>query len=157
MGKKIIVKGANFSANKIAWTDITADAIISRDGTGCLHYPGNNQPDMISYSSSLLSRNFIALDVSAYQGKFVRFTFQSVLNSEDYVGGAYNVAFANTVNIDLPYTGTDSVKKAFSAVGYVPTNISNKTYIAKIPDNAVWLLVQNNRNSVANPKFEILE
>ena len=156
MGKKIIVKGADFSANKIAWTDITADAIISRDGTGCLHYPSNKQPNSIVYSSTALYRNLIALNVSAYQGKFIRFTFQGALNSEDYVDGAYNVAFANTVNVGLPFTGTSAVKNAFSAVGYVPTNTTNKTYIAKIPANAVWLLVQNNRNGVANPKFEIL-
>lgn len=158
MGKKIIVKGADFSANKITYTDISSTAVISRNGTTMINYPGNNQSNIVSYSTNATNqkRNFIAIDVSTYQGKYIRFTFASAVNSEDYVGGAYNACFASNLNVAIPFTGTSQVINAFTNVGNVPSKTHTFTYIAKIPDNAVYLLVQNVRTTVENPKFEIL-
>lgn len=159
MGKKIIVKGADFSANKITYTDISSTAVISRNGTFFINYPNNNQANRIGYSSSATTQNLITLNVSAYQGKYIRITITSIYVSEDYTGGAYSLSFASNLNFTTPYTGTTAMLNAITNVGNIPTTegFVAKTLIAKIPDNAVYLVCANRNNIVPNPKFEILD
>lgn len=92
MGKRLIIPNADFSANAIdgTWTDITnivtgweAGAYASTNGT--------------QQSSSVFKRSTTKVDVTAYAGKFIRFTMVAYTSSS-LQDTKFGIAFYDSSN-----------------------------------------------------------
>lgn len=138
MGKRLIIKGADFSANAVdgIFTDITGMFNSWSAGT----YSANNGN---SGSSSTVFKKNAKVDVSAYAGKEIRFTkvnyTTSSLNESLYGLAFYNSSNTFISGIKFPKNENVAGSAAtYFAIGTVPqgTKYIGVTYLndAKIEE-----------------------
>jgi hypothetical protein len=149
MGKSLIIKGADFSANalgNIGITNITSECEFSGVGRVYLHYPNAGQLDQFGYSASTLQTTRIgSLDVTQYRGRTIILRVWSVNKSSDFTGGAWWIAFASSVSVSLPWNGTGGVDKAITAVEHISglgTGVYN-TLTLQVPQTASYLIFRD--------------
>ena len=110
MGKSLIIKNADFSANalgNIGMTDITSECEFSGVGRNYLHYPHGNSLEQFGYSTSIYPTTRIAsLDVTQYRGRTIILKIWGINKSSDFEGGAWWIAFASSASVSLPWNGT---------------------------------------------------
>jgi len=151
MGKCLIIKGADFSANAVAninsVTDITSQIVTSQNHRVYLHYPTGGNNDQFLYSANSLADHRIGtLDVSGYRGRTIILKAFNV----SYVAGAYYIAFASAISVTLPWTGTTNVQNAITAIQrYAGQGTGGwETYTFTVPQTANYFVFLNR---VSNP------
>lgn len=152
MGKNLIIKGADFSANAVAninsVTDITSQIVTSQNHRQYLHYPTGGNNDQFMYNANALATSRIGtIDVSGYRGRTI------ILRARvAYVAGAYYIAFASAVNVTLPWSGTTSVSNAITAIERYEgkDGQSYKDYTFTVPQNANYLVFLNRSDNPAS-------
>lgn len=149
MGKSLIIKGADFSANalgNIGMTDITSECEFSGVGRTYLHYPNAGQLNQFTYSASSQQIARIgSLDVTQYRGRTIILRVWSVNKSSNFAGGAWWIAFASSVSVSLPWNGTSNVNNAITAVEHISgqgTNMWNVLTLT-VPQDASYLIFKD--------------
>lgn len=148
MGKKLIIKGADFSANAIDlinWTDITSSITFNSSGKRqYIHYPGGSLSDAYQYQSSLSDSYRIAVaDVSSYVGKRIKLHTSDSAKASSYQGGLYRKCFASAIT-SLPWTSTTNLQNAVTAVEHIDGKGGSAStavdFILTVPQGAVYLV-----------------
>lgn len=149
MGKSLIIKSADFSANAleiIGMTDITNECEFSGVGRTYLHYPHGNSLEEFGYSASTYSTSRIgSLDVTQYRGRTIILKIWGLNKSSDFEGGAWWIAFASSASVSLPWNGTSRVKNAITAVEHISglgTGMYN-TLTLQVPQTASYLIFRD--------------
>lgn len=147
MGKQLIIKGADFSANAVDvgnWTDLSDTIVVNTSSARqYIHYPNNNLNDAYQYVSGSLANTRIAYaPVSSYVGKTLRLITSSRALPSAYSGGAWWIAFASEVT-SLPWTATTTKQNAITAVERIAgkgTGTAITTWLVKVPMGATHLV-----------------
>lgn len=149
MGKSLIIKNADFSANalgNIGMTDISSECEFSGVGRTYLHYPNTNNLDQFGYSASTMQTTRIgSLDVTQYRGRTIILNIWGLNKSSDFKGGAWWIAFASSASVSLPWNGTSSVNNAITAVEHISglgTGMYN-TLTLQVPQTASYLIFRD--------------
>lgn len=150
MGKCLIIKGADFSQNAVAnlnsVTDITSQVVSSQTHRQYLHTPGSGFNDAFQYSSTALASSVIStLDVSSLRGRTLIAEIYGIGTKDSQTGGLWQICFASSVSVTLPWTGTSSVNPAVTAVERVDGQGTNAwgTYTIVVPQTATYLVFKN--------------
>lgn len=147
MGKKLIIKGADFSANaidEIVWTDISSSIVWNTVAKRqYIHYPNGNLNDAFQYNSGLDANLFLAIvDVHSYVGKRIKLHNTGNPAPSYYTGGAWFLCFASAVT-SLPWTSTTNLQNAVTAVERIDGKGITSTivdYILTVPVGATYLV-----------------
>lgn len=150
MGKSLIIKDADFSANSFdnisGLTDISSNIVRSGTGRQYIHYPNNNQTYQFGYVSSISSR-ICTLDVSNYVGRKILAKIHGIRSSSNFTGGAWWICFASAVSVQLPWTGTKSVNDVVTVVenvnGKSATVSDTDWYELTVPSGAEYFITRD--------------
>lgn len=144
MGKTLIIKDADFSANAVEKfpTDISDNIVRSSKNRMYLHLPQNNFNDCFRYSTStsLQTYNIGMIDIHEYVGKTIYYANVSpnMSSSDDY-----RACFASAINTDYPPTQTQNIQNALTCVERVKVT-SNGSLI--VPEGALYFIFNESLN-----------
>ena len=160
MGKRLIIKGADFSSSGLPVTNVTSKAVMTRENTSFITGT-TTLTNCFGYNSAWAGRNIWTLDISQYKGKMIRFTISDWLKAEhSSTGAVYYNCFASALNVTVPWTGTGNQQNAVTPVllidGKVDVQGGTSVYVERIPEDANYLVISNQTQRCPSPKFEIL-
>lgn len=157
MGKKLIIKGADFSENALdntgSITDITSQLVSSDIHRQYIHMPSANQLDQFQYSADALATSVIStLDVSGMRGKTIIANIYGITNDSS----AYQMCFASSVNVAIPWNGTTLENNAVTSVERITGKGTGGygTYTLVVPQSANYLVFKNRTNYPATIYLE---